>query len=381
MMKVSVIVPVYNVKKYLSRCLDCILGQTLKDIEVICVDDGSRDGSGAILDEYEKRDSRIRAIHQANAGAGAARNAGLAAARGEYLFFFDPDDTASRRMLKAMYLRAQKTGADVVVAGKAVMDGRTGRMIAKYGFVRSMWLLKQPFSGREAAARIFNFAKSVPWDKLFRREFIQDRGIRFQEIPRSNDVYFVNMALALADRIALIPHAYYRYHLFREGSLQTEKARHPAAFLESYGELARALSARGLFSVFRSSFATAFLATALVNLWELKGLPELDVCYRAVRDALAEWNRLGMVTENEFGDMRRRTEYQAIIANDSPEPVLALIAGHGLPSGIDMRGGVMMRMKNLARCVIPLWLRENVKRIRLGGSGGDFRSGSSGREV
>lgn len=374
MSKISVIVPVYNVEKYLPRCLDCIVGQTLKNIEIICVDDGSTDGSGAILDDYAKRDGRIRVIHQANVGAGAARNAGLAVATGEYLFFFDPDDTASHRMLKAMYARAVATRADIVVAGKTMVDDRTGRMIAKYGFVSSMWSLRQPFSGRDAATKIFNFAKSVPWDKLFRREFVRGNGILFQEIPRSNDVYFVNMALALADRIALIPHAYYRYHLFREGSLQTEKARHPAAFLESYGELARALSARGLFPVFRISFATAFLATALMNLWELKGLPELDVCYRAVHDALAEWNRLGMVTENEFGDKRRRAEYQTIITNDSSGPVLALIAGHGLPSGIDMRGGVVTRMKNLARCFIPLWLRENVKRIRLGGSGGGFQS-------
>lgn len=363
MNKVSVIVPVYNVEKYLPRCLDCIVGQTLKEIEIVCVDDGSTDGSGAILDGYAKRDGRIRVIHQANAGAGAARNVGLAIAKGEYLFFFDPDDTASRRMLKAMYAKAVATCADIVVAGKAMVDGRSGRMIAKYGFVSSMWSLKQPFSGKDAAAKIFNFAKSVPWDKLFRREFVQDHGILFQEIPRSNDMYFVNMSLALADRIALIPHAYYRYHLFREGSLQTEKARHPTAFVGSYGELAKALSARGLFPVFRASFVTAFFATVLVNLWELKGSPSLDACYRAVRDLLLDWSRSGLVSEAAFPGKHEKTEYRAILANESPEPILALIAKYGDYPGVDMRCGVVPRMKNLARCVIPLWLRENVKRV------------------
>lgn len=364
MNKVSVIVPVYNVEKYLPRCLDCIVGQTLKEIEIICVDDGSTDDSGAILDDYAKRDGRIRVIHQANAGAGAARNAGMALAGGEYLFFFDPDDTASRRMLKAMYARALRTAADIVVAGKTVIDGRTGRMIAKYGFASSMWSLKQPFSGKDAAAMIFNFAKSVPWDKLFRRGFVQGHGICFQEIPRSNDVYFVNMSLALADRIALIPHAYYRYHLFRQGSLQSEKGRHPVAFVESYGKLAKALSARGLVPVFRASFATAFLATALVNLWELKGSPGLDACYRAVRDVLLEWDRSGEVTGDAFGGKRRQAEYRTIMANESPGPVLALVAEYGDCLGVDMRCGLVSRAKNLARCVIPLWLREHIKQVR-----------------
>ena len=89
MPKVSVIIPVYNVEKYLRACLDSVVNQTFRDIEIICVDDGSTDGSGAILDEYAAKDSRMRVIRQANAGAGAARNAGLDVATGEYVFFAD----------------------------------------------------------------------------------------------------------------------------------------------------------------------------------------------------------------------------------------------------------------------------------------------------
>jgi glycosyltransferase involved in cell wall biosynthesis len=92
MPKVSVIIPVYNVEAYLRQCLDSVVNQTLKDIEMICVDDGSTDSSAEILKEYAKKDERIRVLTQSNSGAGAARNAGLVSAKGKWLYFLDGDD-------------------------------------------------------------------------------------------------------------------------------------------------------------------------------------------------------------------------------------------------------------------------------------------------
>ncbi len=90
--KISVIIPVYNAEKYLRECLDSIVKQTLQEIEIICIDDGSTDNSLAVLREYERKDERLKIIEQANSGAGVARNAGMKAARGEYLAFMDADD-------------------------------------------------------------------------------------------------------------------------------------------------------------------------------------------------------------------------------------------------------------------------------------------------
>ena len=95
---ISVIVPVYNTEKYLSRCIDSILAQTFTDLELILVDDGSTDNSGNICDEYAAKDKRIRVIHQNNCGQGYARNAGLNVARGDYIGFLDPDDLISKDM-------------------------------------------------------------------------------------------------------------------------------------------------------------------------------------------------------------------------------------------------------------------------------------------
>ena len=113
--KVSVILPVYNVEKYIRQCLDSIVNQTLKDIQIICVDDGSTDSSPEIIEEYARKDSRVIAIHQENGGAGAARNNGLRHAAGKYLSFLDSDDFFELNMLEEAYNCAEQYGADFVV--------------------------------------------------------------------------------------------------------------------------------------------------------------------------------------------------------------------------------------------------------------------------
>ena len=115
--KVSIIVPIYNVEKYLDRCMQSLLGQTLKDIEIIMVDDGSPDGCPALCDEYVRRDARVKVIHKQNAGLGYARNAGLDVATGEYVAFVDSDDYVDLEMYEKLYVTAIRTGSDVVYCG------------------------------------------------------------------------------------------------------------------------------------------------------------------------------------------------------------------------------------------------------------------------
>ena len=109
--KVSVIIPVYNAEEHLEQCLDSILCQTLKEIEIICVDDGSKDSSPAILAEYAKKDNRVRVIRQENGGAGKARNTGLSAAKGKYLSFLDADDFSQPEMLEKAFNNQEGSGS------------------------------------------------------------------------------------------------------------------------------------------------------------------------------------------------------------------------------------------------------------------------------
>ena len=113
--KVSVIIPVYNTEPYLRECLDSVINQTLRDIEIICVDDGSTDGSLAILREYQEKDSRVSVYMQPNLNAGAARNHGLRYAKGEYLSFLDSDDFFERNMLETAYEYAKRQNAEICI--------------------------------------------------------------------------------------------------------------------------------------------------------------------------------------------------------------------------------------------------------------------------
>lgn len=119
---VSVIVPVHNAEKYLEQCIESILGQTLKNIEVICVNDQSTDGSAAILDGYVEKDPRVSILQSPGLGAGGARNIGLGVARGKYLSFLDADDFFEPDMLDAAVEQAEKDSSDIVVYGSWVYD-------------------------------------------------------------------------------------------------------------------------------------------------------------------------------------------------------------------------------------------------------------------
>ncbi|MCQ2958500.1 MAG: glycosyltransferase, partial [Candidatus Gastranaerophilales bacterium] len=122
MPEVSVIMPVYNTEKYLRECLDSIINQTLKDIEIICVDDGSKDDSGKILDEYAQKDNRIKVIHNKNQGAAPSRNQGISIAQGKYLSILDSDDIFDTNMLELLFNKAEQNDADITICKSQGID-------------------------------------------------------------------------------------------------------------------------------------------------------------------------------------------------------------------------------------------------------------------
>ncbi|MGM0167266.1 hypothetical protein IGI39_002246 [Enterococcus sp. AZ135] len=133
MCEISIIVPVYNVEKYLNKCVDSILNQTFKDFELILVDDGSPDNSGLICDEYAKKDSRVKVIHKENGGLSDARNAGIDVAKGKYLGFIDSDDYISEDMYEFLYTNIVKEDADLSICGiYDVYKGKAPKILPQY---------------------------------------------------------------------------------------------------------------------------------------------------------------------------------------------------------------------------------------------------------
>lgn len=188
---VSVIVPVHNAEKYLVQCLSSILGQTLQDIEVICVNDNSSDDSETILEQFAKEDSRLRVLRSPGLGAGGARNIGLESAQGEYLSFLDADDFFEADMLESAVAKAKEDQSDIVVYGSWLYDTvRQANRQAKWTLKTECLPEGRPFAPSEIADCLFNVFRNYTWNKLFRTSLVREKGILFQEISRTNDLFF-----------------------------------------------------------------------------------------------------------------------------------------------------------------------------------------------
>ena len=182
MKKVSVIVPVYNAAEFLAETLDTILNQTLEDIEVIAVNDGSADNSWEILEDYAARDTRMHIIDQKNGGPSAARNNGLNHAEGEYVFFFDSDDLLVEDALEIMYEKAKRMDADLVIGKYDIFNGVSLTSVKNLDE-----LVSQDVIDKYDKGILWTFSLS---NKLFRRAIIESNHFRFEPISYSEDGVF-----------------------------------------------------------------------------------------------------------------------------------------------------------------------------------------------
>ncbi len=251
---VSVIIPVYNTKRHLRECLDSLLRQTLKDIEVICVDDGSTDGSGRILAEYAKKDGRFRVAPQNNLGPGPARNRGLAQAFGRYLIFLDSDDWFEPKILERMTARAEETQADIVVCGSEAFDAAGGRPLAFSKGPKTRALPGDTFAPKEIAGHIFQFTCGWPWDKLYRTSFLKKTKLTYPTLPNSEDLVFVFQSLALAEKITVIPQALVHHRANRPGSVSDSRHKDPDAACRAVLLLREGLEREGVYRFYEQSF-------------------------------------------------------------------------------------------------------------------------------
>jgi len=212
--KVSVVIPVYNASAYLPQCLDTILLQTLMDIEVICVNDGSTDNSSEVLAAYTQMDERLKVIHQENAGAAVARNRGMKEATGEYIIFLDADDFFAADMLEKMLATAQKDQSDVVVCGWWQFSQNEQKVVRQVK-MPDEYIQKSPLERQDIGNNLFLFAANVPWNKLIRLDFLKKTAIRFDEQARhADDVFFGLCSIGAAQKISVMlePFIYYRIH-------------------------------------------------------------------------------------------------------------------------------------------------------------------------
>ena len=200
--KVSIIIPIYNSERYLNDCLRSVTNQSLQDIEIICINDGSTDNSLAILEDFSKADKRIKIINQENKGASAARNVGLRAARGEYVAFVDSDDTVECMAYEVAYNKIFAEQADVLMFGETFISCKD--MVIQDGFL----MLNERGS-------------MMPWNKLYKRDFLTHNNFNFfEEAKCYNDECFNSIVLPKAKKLVTISDKFYHYKRRVDGSIQ-----------------------------------------------------------------------------------------------------------------------------------------------------------------
>lgn len=203
MPEISVVVPVYNTEEYLAACLDALLAQTVKDIEVIAVNNGCTDGCAEILEKYAAADHRVQVIRKPHGDIYTARNTGLRSATGDWITFCDSDDTLPSNAYEHMLKKAKKTRCDVVVGGFVELDEKSGTLPVTIPH------------GDGSDLKLLMYTPCV-WNKLIRHEFLAACGLEFPAIPMGEDMVFLARLLRYSPHIERInrPVYYYWHHLF-----------------------------------------------------------------------------------------------------------------------------------------------------------------------
>lgn len=282
--KVSVIVPVGNGKKYLKECLDGIFNQTLEDIEVICVDDSTTDGSFDLLRQYKSRYNNMILLSSQDAsakladnfepeeskpvGAGAARNLGMQYATGEYVIFLDSDDFFEENLLEVLYRNICTSSADICMCRAFNYNCETkketkNKAITKIEFLQG----EEDFSLASFPLGFFSVTTPAPWSKLYRRSFLKENNLEFQNLMNTNDLAFYIKSFSLAKKIVYLPDYLVHYRLMRPGSLQTaDREKHVDNFAVALSDALRYLVENDLLPLAKISFSRLAADVILTNL-------------------------------------------------------------------------------------------------------------------
>ena len=218
--KVSVIMPIYNAGEYLHRAISDVLGQSLREIELICIDDGSTDNSLKIIKEFQEQDERVRIVTENNAGPSIARNKGIVRARGEYIIFLDADDFYEPSLLANLYETATRDSLDIAVTRFDIYNESQDKFIAPTDEPHSHIFAPGIVTSKsQYPDQILQSTTGYVWNKLFRTSFIRDKELSFDpDLYVFEDVHFVCSAISLAERVARVDNVLIHHRVYSEQS-------------------------------------------------------------------------------------------------------------------------------------------------------------------
>ena len=348
--KISVVMPIYNAFDYLRPAIDSVLCQTLTEIELICVDDGSTDNSLSVIKEFQQADDRVRIITENNAGPSVARNKGLSRARGKYVIFFDADDFCENTLLEKLYDLAEERQLDIAVCKFDIYNNRK----AKYeDNIRSdhgeIFTEDNVVSKNDYPDVILSCTTGYVWNKLFRREFLEEKGFTFDpDLRVFEDTHFVVTALSLADRVGkcfekLIHHRVYtnqpRNKLFKKYYKQVP---------EVYAKIKEFLRSHGMYTPLSQSF---------LNLSSSRCYKIYNLLWNDAKEEF--WDMLHEKYAEEFGWEKAEPEY---FESDEVRDFVASVLMYTYKQQQKReKRGLKVRIKSVGARIKAIQLRKRTK--------------------
>ncbi|MBW7573099.1 glycosyltransferase family 2 protein [Caproiciproducens faecalis] len=311
--KISIIIPVYNVEKYIGKCLSSLVSQTFTDFEIIAVNDGSKDDSLGILQRFEERYDFIKVINQKNGGIANARNNGLAVARGEYVCFVDSDDYVSPTYLEELYNACVDTGSDISCC------------YYYFHFVENNFLFEYPFRCRgifkpsDAMKKLLRDVEiqSLVWNKMYKRTLFTDYDIKFPTMC-FEDMAVANRIFANANQVVVIDRPLYYYNQHPSSTLATMNADKINDFIRAIAMVRISLEKNGLYEKYKKSYLALTRKTcACCYLYVLK-LHNEKKCMRGCMTNMRRISRaIRHYSADEFSPTTMFSELPDVV--DSPE--------------------------------------------------------------
>lgn len=295
--KLSVLVPIYNVEKYLAQCLSSLVEQTLPEIEIICINDGSTDKSLSIVQDFARKDSRIIVIDKPNSGYGDSMNQALKLARGEYIGILESDDWIIPDAFATLYQAAKKANADVVKANyykfRTLKNGETATI------TKVEEITKREIINPAKDRRVFLFAPAI-WSSIYRADFLRKNKIDF--LPTSGasyqDLSFNFKVWSLAKKVVLLPEAFVNYRIDNINSSVNNPGK-VNCVVEEYAEIETFLCERGLFAQFGETMDTAKFRNYHWNFQRLSGKLAKEFYQTWRKDLLSAWEE-GLLKKENF---------------------------------------------------------------------------------
>ena len=351
--RISVVVAVYNAEKYLSQMMDSLLSQTLQEIEVICVDDGSTDTSLEILKRYAERDKRIEIRNQTEAsdGAALARNMGIQIAKGKYIAVLDADDFFELDMLEKAYQKAEESNADVTLFDGYVFDDSAGTDRETGMILRPEYLPagKTVFEPKENAENLFFMTIGSAWNALFSTDFVRREQLEFQSFHHADDLGFVYLAYASANRIAVLSERLIHYRINNPNSQAGTLDRWPEAAGGALKAFKKKLEEKGLFAAYRVSFVQLALKYFDTYVNAIKDAGSFEEFYTEWKNRYMEVLGLDALNDEQFSQ-RRLLQLRNAIRDLSPAAFLFRKMKHQKP--FDRYESVFRKMKPDSRIII-----------------------------